>query len=242
MNGRFQTFATSTGVSIMTIRFAAFLALMFVAVAPSANASLVVSSNNVNPANIVSISSFANGNLMSGMQVTAIFAGGSQTLNWGSTGPASGGVFGNGWSLTQSGDTFANNPWTLTSTIQLTSLTINALAGNTVFDRTFGNNPGTPGSGGGRSVSSLTGDGPFQVNALYSAPVGLNNNNPVGDLFGSLNLTFGITNVPGISANYTGTLTFRADTDLVAVPEPSAIALSSLAMLALSSTFRRRRM
>jgi hypothetical protein len=75
------------------------------------------------------------GDMMSGMRVTAGFwDGSSQSIFWGATGRRSGGAFGSNWSLTESGNSF-DSPWTFSNYGQgITSLVIDAIPGNTVFD------------------------------------------------------------------------------------------------------------
>ncbi len=75
------------------------------------------------------------GEMMGGMRVTANFLDGSyQSAIWQVTDSNSGGAFGNGWSLIQSGNSF-NSPWTLSNSgAGITSLVVDAIAGNTLFD------------------------------------------------------------------------------------------------------------
>jgi len=121
--------------------------------------------------------------------VTAVFGSGfSETLVWADTGPGSGGVFGAGWSLTQSGDTY-NSPWTFTndrSSDPLVELILDGTSAFTVFDRTFNNVEGTPGSAHGRDFSETP---TLAGVALYSHPVVVGAAPPVGDLWHKLALT-----------------------------------------------------
>lgn len=150
------------------------------------------------------------GNMMSGMRVTANFLdGSSQTLTWGATDARSGGVFSNTWSLTQSGNTYApdnSNPeaaaWILTNYgAGITSLVIDAIPGNTVFDNVYEVNTPlqTPGSERGWPFQVVSGLGPSSFN--FSTPIDIS----YGDLFGKLSLYW--------NTGFTGILRFFADAD-----------------------------
>ena len=69
------------------------------------------------------------GSMMSGMKITAYFVGGSSEIaTWMTTGAGTGGAFGTGWSLVESGDTFGGT-WTLTTgTNAMARLLIEALS------------------------------------------------------------------------------------------------------------------
>ena len=142
------------------------------------------------------------GDMMSGMKVTASFLdGSSQTSIWGSTGDRAGGAFGTGWSLTESRDSYSS-PWTLTNLGQgITSLVIQAIPGNTVFD-TYPYLQGplqTDGSAEGWTFEAKLGQSPSSF--AYSDEIDISQ----GDLFGTLSLYW--------NAGFTGQLVFRADTD-----------------------------
>lgn len=139
------------------------------------------------------------GDMMAGIQVTASFVdGSSETATWQATNTNSGGVFGNGWSLSESGNSF-NQPWTFSNTgIGITSLVIDAIPGNTVFD----NIPVeeiTPGSADGWAFQTLSGLSP--TSSIYSDVIDISQ----GDLYGKLSLYW--------TDPFTGSMTFRADTD-----------------------------
>ncbi len=172
------------------------------------------------------------GSTMSGMQVTVDYLNGtSQTETWGTTNSRqeAGGAFGSGWSLAEAGDTYGGygNPWIFTSNgPSISSLTINAIPGNTVFDAVEGAEI-TPGSADGWAFEVVSGqapDGyPFFWNlhsydagndygttpyplpvsnpAPYSVPIDISQ----GDLFGTLSVSW--------SKGFTGVLQFLADTD-----------------------------
>jgi hypothetical protein len=140
--------------------------------------------------------------MMSGMRVTANFLNGSsESLIWSATDDEAGGVFGTGWSLTQSGNSY-DSLWTFNSSSQvISSLVIGAIPGNTVFD-TYPYLYGpiqTNGSAEGWEFQTTVGQGPNSYN--YSDPIDIS----AGDLFGTLSLYW--------NSGFTGTIKFRADTD-----------------------------
>ena len=149
------------------------------------------------------------GDKMSGMRVTASFLdGSSQSLIWGATGSGSGGVLGPGWSLTESGNTYpqVNDPngsfWTLSNFAQgMTSLVIDAVPGNTLFDNYPLRESGldTPKSAEGWNFQPTLGQAPTSY--AYSNPIDIS----YGDLFGRLSLYW--------PSGFTGVMQFLADTD-----------------------------
>ncbi len=196
------------------------------------------------------------GAMMNGMLVTATFTNGfSQTLAWGATGADSGGVFGNGWSLTQAGDTFvgidgpAQGLWVFSNTATTAALSLQTLyleggPGLTVFDVdmydgctsyvaagpdescTAGSARGSRFRFFGNESATVT-----YTDALAIAPAGA-----VGDLFHNMLVDFGPN---GIRTDFR----FDQDTDNDArllVPEPGALALVGLALAGLGLTRRRR--
>ncbi len=143
------------------------------------------------------------GDMMSGMRVTASFLDGtSQTSIWGATGDDSGGAFGSGWSLTESGNSFYS-PWTFSnnSGTGITSLVIDAISGNSLFDiyPDLSGSRQTPGSADGRAFETTSGQGPNS--SAYTDIIDISN----GDLFGTLSLYW--------NDGFTGTMQFGADTD-----------------------------
>lgn len=178
---------------------------------------------------------------MAGIQVTAFFEDGSEetvgfvTTNADATVPDgegfSGAASGAGWSLAQQGFTLGNfgaggavlGAWTLSNTsgIDMTGVTIDALAGGIVFDilglQTGDSTEYTPGSGVGRGFQSElnpTIDGQI---ASYANPVSL------PDLWGSLNIDFAAANTVLASGN---SLRFLSDTDsIISLPAPVALFL-----------------
>lgn len=207
---------------------------------PALLASLCVSfasagliSHNGTPDNtvttsIVGVTGFATfGDAMAGMVIGATFGDGdSATCIWAAGAAGSGGCSGigttatNTFSLNLTGDSFNSN-WVLSAGGRLvSSLTINSLAGSTVFD-IVPTSPAnsTPGSAEGAAVNGTT-VGNFNGVGAYSNRIQIGVNPAVGDLYGLLTITF---NGP------VGSASFIADTDSVGlpggVPEPSSIAL-----------------
>jgi len=139
------------------------------------------------------------GDMMSGMRVTAGFwDGSSQSIFWGATDRRSGGAFGSNWSLTESGNSF-DSPWTFSNSGQgITSLVIDAIPGNTVFDN-IRKEEVTPYSADGWGFETLSGQSPDFF--TYSDPIDISE----GDLFGRLSLYW--------TSGFAGKMKFRADTD-----------------------------
>ena len=215
------------------------------------------------PVPVAEIMDFSpSGASMVGMAVTAYFSGtrASETYYWAGSG-TTGGVVGNDWSLSESGNTYSN-PWTLTSTgASIQKIVLDGLPGKTVFDvsdrNDFFTEPtyinsdkiGTAGSALGKtfvvSGGSYTGD----VTATYSSLVYLtlfntntqswDNYDPVGDLYRYLTIDFGANYFVG-STGTAKILTFQADTDTV-VPEPATLLLFATGLAGLAAVGRRRR-
>lgn len=165
--------------------------------------------------------------------------GATETLIWHMTSPGSGltdtisleseigGVFGSMFTLSQQGDSQGNvdtngtpndfsddtiyGLWTLTSLIDetLTSLFIEVLNTNVVFDTLFADNGN--GSDRGRAFTTTASGTSYSYGDLVQ-----------DELFGSL-----LVNVD-LAKNQS--LTFLADTDLVTVPAPATLSLLLLAM------------
>lgn len=201
-------------------------------------------------------SATTNGAQMIGTKVTAGFADGtSETVIWGTISPTAGAAIGTGIYVGVAGDTF-NATWllyNLNTTSLLTSLWIDAGAGNTVFDRT-NPAPGTNGSASGRDFTDGSGAAVSgSIVVTYSKAVALTGFSPLGDLFAlmSLDLT-GLTG-GGLSSSVTNGYWFRQDTDnlslagdlvpIAETPIPGAVFLmgSVLAAGAGFGAWRRKR-
>jgi hypothetical protein len=184
---------------------------------------------------LLSSSWFANATLvqsitgadMAGMLVTVTFGNGvTQSRLWSATGPEAGGAFAPGWSLTQSGDTLGNlddaplGVWTFQSRRHISSLTIEALAADILFDTEFGDDI-LNGSGTGSEFTyddSLT-----SVNAAFV-------NNYQDELFGSMTLTGDSGWRGNLLLTSGSSFQFVIDTDLIddeissaVVPEPATL-------------------
>lgn len=231
------------------MRFTKFLVSALLATAAATSQATVV--NVVTDTRVVDIipglTGFATtGAQMAGLLVTATFSSGySQTLAWATTGTQSGGVSGSGWGLSVTGDTFSSAfNYTVDATRgQLTNLILNASGSNqvTLFDTTFNNQVGTPNSASGLTFAVSSGCASCNVTATYSNVVAIVGSAAVGDLFHILSLTF--VNGTGPTAAFA----FRQDIDNDSrlntgfVPEPGAVSLLALGLLAMGAMVRRRK-
>jgi hypothetical protein len=177
------------------------------------------------------------GSDMAGMVVTVTFANGrSQSKLWNATGPEGGRVFGKGWSLRQSGDTIGEfdivpiGAWTLRANRNITSMTIDALTADVVFDTEFGD-PFANGSGAGREFTYD--DTLATVNAVFS-------DNYQDELFGSMTLTGDNGRFGGLLVQRRSSFEFMIDTDLIddglavaVVSEPASLFLLMSGLLGL---------
>ena len=171
------------------------------------------------------------GDDMDGMIITVQFLDGTiEEAVWSTTGSHTGGAFGSGWGLTFSGSTTysqitpdysVTNPWMFSATAEtgIASLTIDAFAGNTMFDiyalyDLEGNFlPQTSGSADGWGFDVHSGEGPDRYE--YFNPIDISQ----GDLFGSLTMSW--------EDGFIGTMEFLADTDSGTVTNPVTLAEST---------------
>ena len=205
----------------------------------SAQAAVTYSENTASPVSIPGLTGFATtGAMMDGMSVTATFSNQfSETRVWADTGATSGGVTGNGWSLSLNGDSFSSR-WSFSFTdpnaaLNLVQLVLNGSTGLTVFDRTFGDTDGTPGSALGWDFD-FTATSP-DINVTYSNPIEIGAADFVGDLWQMVMADFD----GGIRTDFT----FGHDTDndsRYSIPEPGSLALLGMGLLGLGFSRRRK--
>lgn len=162
----------------------------------------------------VPLSGFATtGEQMAGMVVRVVFGdASSETAMWEATGSGAGGVFGTGWEITQSGNSFlATRPWTLlnNSGKSIVELHFDGGPGDTLFDRTFDGLIGTEGSALGRDFALTTPAGALDILVTYQDIVGVQNAAPVGDIWRRMNVQF--RNMGGLANS--SSVAWACDTD-----------------------------
>ncbi|WP_300035971.1 hypothetical protein [uncultured Roseobacter sp.] len=184
---------------------------------------------------------------MDGMVVTAGFrSGATRRAVFATTGTRAGAAKGEGFALGFSGLSTFSAPFELSvSRGVLTSLRIDALAGDTVFDTASGNT-GTPGSANGTGFRLRgTVDGPVSV--LFTDILALENETPAGDLYGTLRI--GFERLAGGGLQSGSTFSFVQDTDnlttpaapvVTSVPLPSGMPLVLSGLVALGYLRHRR--
>ena len=207
----------------------------------AASADAFIYEDPSSPDSIPGVATYiTDGAMMDGLKITAIFDGLSETLTWAATGASSGGVSGSGWSLDLSGDSFYN-AWSFSSSGangSLQALILDGADNFTLFDRTFGNQNGTPNSAQGKDFAISGDSGVYNHIVTYSNPVGIGANAPVGDLFHTVRIDFD----PPYASN---SFRFMQDTDndvTAPIPEPSAWAMmaAGLGLVGFAAARRRR--
>lgn len=249
----------------------------------------VAANQTGSPLVAVGVSNFVTtGADMAGMLVTVNFSGAnpSQTVPWATTGAnsgAAGGSIGNGaWSLGVSGDTgattappssgsaYALTGWTLTNSadnVSITSVVLDGLPGNTVFDRDstlvgprpagnidfVGAEVGTPNSAFGidhrffaesadNFTVGVTYSNILQLSSSQSCSGGIfagNTQTGCGDEWRTLRFSFDSGTFQRVGPT-NATWVFAQDTDNLGAPEPLTMGLMALGLIALFA-YRKRR-
>ncbi len=239
--------------------FSLGLAVMLLAIVEQAAGSFTVTTDVGTLHTTSALSGYATaGDDMVGMNVTAYFSDDFvETVNWSASGVDAGQAVGTGsaWSLSESGNTFATDGWSLTNSrsASMLQLVIDGKPGDTMFDVAIDSAGNVlPGQGGTASVFGTVGSASgwtfetssdIDMTATYRNAVGLGANAPVGDLYTTLDLSFTNGLAGGNSIAFTGD-TDNAETagDITpSVPEPTTFIIWSVfAGIALAVGFRRR--
>ncbi len=201
----------------------------------TANAAVSITYDNTTQYSIPAITGYATtGAMMDGMTVQV---DGGNTYVWADLDAVSGGVSdpSTGFGLYAVGDTYNNNAWSLDFFNDLegiSSILLDAMAGNSVFDVYFNGATGTAGSASGSDFdTAYTG---HDINVTYSGLVHLDGQPAVGDLYRYLLIEF--------DRPFTGSFQFTQDTDNIgAVPLPAAVWLFGSSLVGLIGISRRKK-
>jgi hypothetical protein len=228
---------------------------------PAGAVNVTVQANPGTTQFVPNINATATGDNHVGMAITGRFVDPTginpsfdETIFWENTGLPNDG-FGSasdgGWGVSLSGDSFTAS-WILSNqkvvsgvSYYLDYVEFDALAGNAVFDRTFGGLVGTPGSALGADFAYVSDDSTVWNGDLlvtYIDQVALTGSQPVGDVYARMKIDFYDilgTNL-GTKPFFGGSLVYTADTDYIVPLPPTALLLGS-GLLGLAVLGRRRK-
>ncbi|MCC6322777.1 MAG: hypothetical protein IT438_15225 [Phycisphaerales bacterium] len=201
-------------VQLTAVSAAALLVLAGAAAAQNVTGSTTVGTDTGNPqqTNGPLIGFMTTGADMGGLSVRAYFTDGTdETALWTPLIGTAGAAVGTHWFLSNLGDTFIL-PWRLQNLTGkgIARVEIDGAPGNTLFDLTFGDVEGSPGSDLGRTFEVLSGQGLLDLRATYADVISVDGAPPVGDLF--RRLTIEVLDPSGLPSRLTA-LRFLADTD-----------------------------
>lgn len=202
------------------------------------NAAVTVVYDNTSGFGTSSLTGYSTtGAMMDGMTVQV---NGGDTYIWGDIDNDSGWATDNNqdFYLRIDGNTFNSDAWSLHSSYGITSLFLDAGAGDSVFDVYNGGYMGTDGSASGKTFStSYSGN----ITVTYSGIVSLDGQSAVGDLYRYMLIEF-------TGGAFTGQLSFSQDTDNLSisgdiepVPLPAAVWLFGSGLVGLFGLSRRKR-
>lgn len=125
------------------------------------------------------------------------------------------------------------NPWTLNTSVGITSITMNGIIADVMFD-VWGLSTGDKGT-----TDSEWGAVTLPAGWTYTTndAISIGTSGAVGDLWGSITLTYN-----ALAEGFTGTANFRLDSDKTLdseVPEPATMTLFGLGILGFGVRFRK---
>jgi hypothetical protein len=166
------------------------------ALAPAMATAQNIVTDDSTPVDVFSVTGFQTDfNDLGGTMVSWTNSYGGGSASWGDLGNGTWGVNTQYFRLWRTGtlDTFDNywNLWAMNlSSFTVTGLLDPSFAVFDIWDNSDGQPDGTPGSADGREFQWSGGD-KWNTTATFSNPVGINGAAPVGDLYGTMTVTFG---------------------------------------------------